>query len=147
MNRLIKLIMSVVIISLFIIIVSCGGDSKKEPSVHGSEYLVIQHVNVGDNIDNALANKGEQIFKNKCTACHKYDSKLVGPPLGEVTKRRSPEFIMSQILAPEKMLANNDTIKSLLAKYNTSMTNQGLTQDQARAVLEHLRAVAARGGK
>lgn len=153
MLKKIKPIVVTIILSLTALAVSCGGGDSKDQASGGAnqvtkeEFLVVQHVSVGDNIDNAMANKGEKIFQEKCGACHKYDTRLVGPPLGEVTKRRSPEFIMSQILDPEKMLANNDTIKALLAKYLTPMANQHLSHEEARAVLEHLRSVAARGGK
>ena len=44
------------------------------------------------------------------------------------------------------MIKNNDTIKALIAQFPTPMANQHLSMDQAKAVYEHLRSVAANGG-
>ncbi|MFA6571783.1 MAG: c-type cytochrome [Bacteroidota bacterium] len=124
---------------LFLIIValiinSCGSDKSEE-------FTVVKNIQVGA-FDKTLAVKGEQIFKAKCVACHKYDERLVGPALGKVTKRRTADYILSMITAPDRMLANNDTTKVLLKTYMTSMTNQNVTLEDARAIYEHLRDIA-----
>jgi len=49
-------------------------------------------------IDQKLANTGKGIFTAKCAICHAMDQKLVGPPIRNVTKTRSPEYIMNMIL-------------------------------------------------
>jgi len=77
------------------------------------------------------------LFKFKCTACHKVNKDFIGPPLTGVTQRRSPEWIMNMILNPEKMLAENAIVKALFEEYKTPMENQKLTEDEARAILEH----------
>ena len=51
-------------------------------------------------IDKKLVAEGEKLFKLKCAACHKMDKRRVGPPLGGVTQRRSPEWIMNMALNP-----------------------------------------------
>jgi mono/diheme cytochrome c family protein len=127
-------------ISLLIILFSCG--EKKYV-----EYTVLKNNKADGPIDKALSEKGAKVFKEKCTACHKLEDKYVGPPLGLVTKRRTADFILSQILYPEQMIANNDTVKALIAKYPTPMANQHLNFDDARAVLEYLRQIAENGGK
>ncbi len=93
-------------------------------------------------LDEELAESGEEIFTSKCSACHKLGERYVGPPLGDVTTRRAPEFVMNMILNPEGMLREHPEVKQLLAQYYTPMPNQQLTQDDARAVLEYLRAAA-----
>jgi cytochrome c551/c552 len=123
----------------FIALVSCGEKTKPE-------YTVLKDVNITGPVNPALAADGEKVFKEKCTACHKYADKYVGPPLGKVTERRTANFILSQILYPEQMIKNNDTIKALIAQFPTPMANQHLSMDQAKAVYEHLRAIAANGG-
>lgn len=61
----------------------------------------ITSVELGE-IDQAMADKGKEIFEAKCTACHKTDSKFIGPALQDVVNRRSPEWIMNMILNPEE---------------------------------------------
>ncbi|HRP03029.1 MAG TPA: cytochrome c [Candidatus Kapabacteria bacterium] len=142
---------AVIVLSTFII--SCGGSENSGSENNGSEpqatsetkstkeFLTVDKYEVGA-LNPELAAKGKEIFASKCTACHKYDTRLVGPALGEVTKRRSPEFILSMITHPDEMLKNNDTAKALLAQYMTPMTNQNITLDDAKAIFEHLRDVS-----
>ena len=92
-------------------------------------------------VDANLYTKGEQIFSVKCIACHKFNSRLVGPPLKDVTKRRRPEWIMNQILNPLEMTQQDKDSKELFAQYLIQMTFQDVTQDDARAILEYFRAV------
>ena len=40
------------------------------------------------------------------------------------------------------MIKNNDSVKVLLAKYMTQMTNQNVTLEDAKAIYEHLREIA-----
>lgn len=93
-------------------------------------------------VDPALAATGQGIFEQKCSACHKMETKYVGPALGEVTTRRSPAFVMNMILNPMEMVERHPIGKQLLAEHMTFMANQNLTQDDARAVLEYLRTQA-----
>ncbi|NPA34271.1 MAG: cytochrome c [Chlorobi bacterium] len=93
-------------------------------------------------IDEQLAAKGEEIFQAKCTACHKIDEKYIGPAMKGVTERRSPEWIMNMILAPEKMIQEDPVAKQLVMESNGAiMANQGLTEEEARAVLEYFRKI------
>ncbi len=99
----------------------------------------VQQVAVGPTIDHQLAEQGEQIFTTKCSACHRLDKRYVGPALGEVTKRRTPTYVMNMILNPTEMTARHPVAHQLLATLMTQMPNLGLTQAEARAVLEYLR--------
>lgn len=93
-------------------------------------------------IDEEMAEHGKELFDAKCAACHKMTDKYVGPPLGEVTVRRTPAFIMNQVLDPEGMYARHPVVKQLLAEYMTQMPNLGLTKEQARQLVEYLRTQA-----
>jgi mono/diheme cytochrome c family protein len=93
-------------------------------------------------LDEELAEKGEEVFEGKCTACHKMGEKYVGPALGEVTTRRSPTFIMNMILNPMEMVERHPVGKQLLAEHMTFMANQGVTVEEARAIVEYLRTQA-----
>jgi mono/diheme cytochrome c family protein len=102
---------------------------------------ITEVVQVGP-IDHELAEKGEQLFTAKCSACHKMTERYVGPPLGDVTVRKSPAFVMNQMLNPEGMYNKHPEVRKLLGEYMTQMPNLGLTRDQAREVLEYLRTQA-----
>lgn len=93
-------------------------------------------------LDKGLEEKGEDVFKAKCTACHKIGEKYVGPALGEVLTRRTPTYVMNMILNPNEMVERHPVAKDLLAQYMTMMANQGLSVDDARAVVEYLRTQA-----
>lgn len=90
-------------------------------------------------IDAAMAATGQAVYEAKCTACHKMDTLYIGPALGEVTARRSGAFIMNMILNPQEMVERHPVAKQMLAERMSFMANQGLTRDEARAVLEYLR--------
>lgn len=90
-------------------------------------------------LDGALAQRGQKVFETVCVACHKFDQRLVGPPLAGVTQRRRPEWIMNMMLNTQEMLQKNDTAKQLLAQYVAPMAVPTIQKDDARAVLEYLR--------
>jgi putative heme-binding domain-containing protein len=89
-----------------------------------------------------MAEQGEKVFQQKCGACHKMGEKYVGPALGEVTRRRTPAYIMNMILNPQEMVERHPVAKQLLAEHMTFMPNQGLTRDEARQVVDYLRTQA-----
>ncbi len=101
----------------------------------------IKKVELSATIDNALVEQGKTVFEAKCVSCHKFDEKLVGPPLKGITKKRKPEWIMNMILNPEKMTKENIEAQKLMAQYLTQMTFQNVTEQEARAVLEYFRSV------
>jgi mono/diheme cytochrome c family protein len=142
-----------VLFAISLIIAACGkaGDAqlKKTTAKSATEAgapAVSSSTGVGPvksltlaEVDPAMAQEGEAIFKTNCVACHKLDGKLVGPSLGDVTKRRKPEWIMNMILSPQEMLEKDPVAKKLLAEYIAPMTDMNLTEEQARKVLEFFR--------
>lgn len=105
-------------------------------------YGKIKHVDVGTTVNSDMAKAGLAVFDMKCAACHKYEERYVGPALGKVTERRTPEFVMNMILDTETMIDNDDTVKCLMQEYLMRMPNQSVDEKDARNVLEHLRNVA-----
>lgn len=93
-------------------------------------------------VDEELAEDGKELFEAKCAACHKMEEKYVGPPLGDATTKRSPAYLMNMILNPDGMYTKHPSARALLAEYMTQMPNLGLTQEQARQVVEYLRTQA-----
>lgn len=93
-------------------------------------------------VNQELADEGQEIFKNMCTACHKVDKKFIGPSPKGILERRSPEWVMNMILNPDEMTQNDPIAKQLLIEANGApMANQNLTEEQARAVLEYFRTL------
>ena len=91
-------------------------------------------------VDNALAERGKAIFVQKCATCHYLDMKKTGPPLRDVTKRRSSEYVMNQILNPEQMGKLHPDGRQLVAQYAQYMTIQGITRENAHELLDFLRS-------
>lgn len=102
----------------------------------------IKEVKLGA-IDKELVKKGRNIFNSKCMACHRLDTKLVGPPLENITKQLSPVYIMNYLLNTTEMQKKEPQLKKLIKEYNgVVMPDQGLNKKQAREVLEYFRSVA-----
>ncbi|NAS10496.1 c-type cytochrome [Poritiphilus flavus] len=102
----------------------------------------ITSLTLNEEIDPAMAAEGEQLFNQLCLACHRVGKKFIGPAPNGILQRRSPEWVMNMILNPEVMVKEDPLAKELLIEFNGSpMANQGLTEDQARAVLEYFRTL------
>lgn len=95
-----------------------------------------------DTIDEAMVKKGEELYNQMCSACHKPTTNFIGPAPKGVFERRSPEWVMNMILNPEEMLEENTIANALLEEYNNvPMTDLGITEEQARAILEYFRTL------
>ena len=102
----------------------------------------IKSLDLPDEIDQAMAAKGAEVFKKMCTACHRENKRFVGPSPNNILERRSPEWIMNMILNPEEMVKEDALAKELLIEFNGSpMANQNLTEEDARAILEYFRTL------
>jgi cytochrome c len=104
----------------------------------------IRRVELGP-LDDALAARGEELFRMKCMACHRLEERYVGPALRGVTVRRTPEFVMNMMLNPGEMVRRHPVGRAMLAAHFTEMPSQNLTEEEARALLEYLRAQDAEG--
>lgn len=167
-----KLIFRSALLLLSLIVLSCGGkeEKKKEgfsverqkskteqpkeetatPTTKASERIELTNKGVGpisqitlnDEIDQAMATQGEEVYNQMCLACHRVGKKFIGPAPDKILERRSPEWVMNMILNPEGMVKEDPLAKDLLIEFNGSpMANQGLTEEQARAVLEYFRTL------
>ncbi len=153
-----------------VIMLSCGGKEEKkegfsierkktatenpvvteDPGIKASERVVLDNKGVGpvtsltldEDIDSEMAAKGEEVYNQMCLACHRIGKKFIGPAPNGILERRSPEWVMNMILNPEVMVKEDPLAKELLIEFNGSpMANQGLTEEQARAVLEYFRTL------
>ncbi|HKQ56978.1 MAG TPA: cytochrome c [Candidatus Eisenbacteria bacterium] len=90
--------------------------------------------------DEAKAKAGERLFKDKgCSACHAFGKRVTGPDLAGVTMRRTAAWMESQILHPDRMVKEDPISRQLFAQYALQMPNQGLTSEEARAVIEYFK--------
>ena len=102
----------------------------------------VKSVTLAPEIDQAIAANGKEIYDQMCLACHRIGKKFIGPAPNGVLERRTPEWIMNMILNPQEMVQQDPLAKELLQEFNGSpMSNQGLTEEQARAILEYFRTL------
>lgn len=122
----------------------------KESNVPASQRVDLENKGVGPvssvtldpEIDRKLAVEGKKVFDQMCMACHKPDSKFIGPAPKGILERRTPEWVMNMILNPEVMVDEDPLARDLLMEYNGSpMANQGLKEEEARAILEYFRTL------
>ena len=93
-------------------------------------------------INDKLVETGAVAFKQKCTACHMANRKLIGPAMKGIYERRNPAWVMNMILNPIEMLQKDPTAMSLLKEYNNiMMLNQNLTENETRAIAEYFRSL------
>ena len=125
-------------------------ETNTTSAVKASERVDLDNKGVGPitsltldaEIDQAMAKQGEEVFNQMCTACHRVGKKFIGPAPNGILERRTPEWVMNMVLNPEVMVKEDPLAKDLLMEFNGSpMANQGLTEEQARAVLEYFRTL------
>lgn len=91
-------------------------------------------------VNAALAVGGEKLFQTKgCVVCHGFGKKITCPDLVGVSMRRTARWMEEQILHPEVMVKEDRITAELKTQYALPMTNQGLTAEEARAVIEFLK--------
>jgi cytochrome c len=71
-----------------------------------------------EEVDMELAKKGEEVYTAKgCTACHKPDEKLLGPPPTGIYERRNPVWVMNMniLFNPENKMTKEDPHRGKLS--------------------------------
>jgi len=123
---------------------------EEESKIPASERITLDSKGVGPIknlpldkvIDEEMVQRGMELFKTNCSACHKIDKRFIGPSPKGIMKRRSPEWIMNMILDPQLMVEQDRCAKDLLVEFNgAAMANQNLTEEQARDILEYFRTI------
>lgn len=147
-------IMIAVSLSLALMLSGCGGNGEsgntqqaqtKKQNESGLSAFEQEHgigpitetISLGAEVDTEMAQKGKELFELKCSACHKVNERYIGPAMNDVLDRRSPTYVMNMILNPDGMVKNHPEAQKMLQEYNMSpMPNQGLSQEEARAIVE-----------
>lgn len=106
----------------------------------GEGKFTAENVKVDTKLDVKKAVEGEKIMGVKCSSCHKETAeKLVGPGWSGVTTRRKPEWIMNFISNPDPMIEKDPEVQAQLEICLVRMPNQGLSDEEARNILEFMR--------
>jgi mono/diheme cytochrome c family protein len=116
-------------------------NKAKELELENTGIGPIDSYELSETVNTQLAEQGKALFQEKCTACHKENEKVLGPPPSGIVTRRNPAWILNMILNPEEMIQKDPIAKKLLEEYKTPMLNQNLSQEEAKAVLEYFRTI------
>jgi cytochrome c2 len=82
--------------------------------------LIMPSKALGQGIEGDIAN-GKSLF-NQCAACHKIDKKMIGPALGDVTERRTAEWLIAWIRDNSAFRATGDADAiAVFEEYNESV--------------------------
>lgn len=160
---MLKKSISALLCGICILMVACsGGDSSKKNSYYedagetteesasstdpsdydpkrGEGKYDESNVTLGE-LNVAMADKGKSIASTKCFSCHKTtNEKLVGPGWADVTKRRTPHWIMNFITNPDPMIDKDPEVQAQLELCLVRMPNQNLQEDEARSIVEYMR--------
>jgi cytochrome c2 len=148
-----------VILFLGTLIASCGGGAGSDTKATTDPYDATKNtsnanpsydpnrgegkftkVEIGANLDVALAGTGEKIYGVKCSSCHKTtEEKLVGPGWKGVTGRHSAEWIMNFATNTDAMINKDPKAQAMLEICLVRMPNQNLADDEARSLYEFMR--------
>ncbi len=113
--------------------------TKNQPETHGTE-LKEGDIQVTNPLNAEWVANGKNIYGLKCQSCHRLtEEKLVGPGWKNVTKRRTPIWIMNMITNVDMMLETDPEAQKLLEQCMVRMPNQNLSKEDARTVLEFMR--------
>lgn len=102
---------------------------KQIYNLHKEYELFAAQIREEAGISEVIVISGEDIFNGKCIACHRFDTKLVGPAYNDVLPKYEGkrEELVKFILNPRKI--NPDF---------TAMPSQGLKPKEAEAIAEYL---------
>lgn len=150
---MIKPVIAILSLLAISILFSCGGgtetEKKENPFIKEQAEAAkadprgvgeIRNVELTDPMDMAMIDNGKGIYEMKCSACHKLtDQRVVGPGWAGVTNKRRPEWIMNMITNVDVMLDEDPEARKLFEECLTRMPNQGVSNEDARGLVEFMR--------
>ncbi|MBK7381634.1 MAG: c-type cytochrome [Ignavibacteriales bacterium] len=92
-------------------------------------------------ISGRAQNQGEQLFKQKCTACHTLGGgKLIGPDLANVQTRRTEEWIIKFVQSSQSVIKSGDTTAAAVFNQHNKvvMPDQDLTANQIKSIINYV---------
>jgi mono/diheme cytochrome c family protein len=103
---------------------------------------------IDEPVNEALAAQGEQLFQTKiCATCHGFGKKITCPDQLGVPRQRTARWMVEQIMHPDVMTKTDPIAKQLLGQYSIQMPNQGITEPQAKALVEFIKKKNLAAGK
>jgi hypothetical protein len=113
--------------------------TNNQPEEHGTE-LKESDIQLTSPLNQQWVSAGKTTYELKCQSCHRLNGeKLVGPGWKDITKRRTPLWIMNMITNVDMMLDTDAEAQKLLEQCMVRMPNLHLSTEQAREVLEYMR--------
>lgn len=114
--------------------------TKDKEEVHGPT-ITDEEIKLTNPLDATMLAAGKATYELKCQSCHKLTSdKLVGPGWKDVTKRRTPIWIMNMITNTEMMLETDPEAQKMLELCLVRMPNQNISKEQSRELIEYMRS-------
>ena len=140
---MIRQITNLSLITSFFLLISCAGE-KSAPQLSEFEIEhgigpVTEEIQISDEIDPELADRGEQVFRGLCVMCHNEVDSSIAPSMKGILDNRSPEYVMNMILNPVGMSRRHPSRTNQQESYFTSMPFQSVSLDDARAIVEYFR--------
>jgi cytochrome c len=153
-----KIVLSFIIVACIaglMALVAIGQDNPPDPQMHpmGMDHMMMKSqqpdtakaaqdslkeaidLGVGpikkvelDSINTKLAEQGRATINEYCSQCHAMNERKAGPPLGTVTQRRTPEFVMNMMLNASGMEQHDPIVRRLLEEYHVPMPDLNLSQ-------------------
>ena len=110
-------------------------------------YATASLPQVGEPVDEVLADLGSRLFRKRCSACHTiHGEDKVGPDLAGVTQVRDYAWISGMILSPDSMTLLDPTARELKQEFTVQMVTPKYFEDvHALAIVEFLRQVDSGG--
>lgn len=63
--------------------------------------------------------KGKELFKQNCAACHKMDSKMIGPPLINVVEKQGRDWVKRWVYNSQELISTGDQhANEIFKEYN-----------------------------
>jgi cytochrome c551/c552 len=138
-----------IVLIVLLAVAGCGGQKAEPtpppPAAAPAAFVPPADLDQGPRagesaMDEALAAQGEKLFTARgCVACHAFGKTVVGPDLKGVAMQRTARWMEAQILHPVEMVQQDPISRELMTRYKTQMTNQGLTPDEAKAMVEYIK--------
>lgn len=124
-----------------ILLNSCYSNSNaKYDYAYGEGVYSPQTVTFPDLLNQEMVVSGASIFNSKCSSCHKTsEEKLIGPGLEDITKRRTPYWIMNFISNPAPMIDKDTTLHKLVQLCLIEMPDVQLEENETRDIFEFFR--------
>ena len=105
--------------------------------------LLVSFLSYGSSAFAQSATEGAALFKQKCTACHAMDKKLVGPALKGIHEQRDEDWLIKWIKNSQAMVAAGDPeAVKIFEEYNkVAMPSfPELTDDNVRSIIAYFKA-------